>query len=446
MSRTRTRTLVDAMSVPKKATKHSGPGYDLGQLRPPSSKPFGQPFDPSLYLWYHKTNAAARTPNVIDSLYNTETIIDSDPSKSRTHKPVQHTKTEVSLGYWDRIERSMTKNQYIPWYGSDYGWNIDIYQTFPLPTFSGMSLPATFTETALQQLNSEGWSALYPDFSSGFSAINSIVELKDFRSLFTKICGGAWRAVEMYAKLVRRQKIHRTLGELWLTDNFAIRPLVRDLVEAVNLVKKFDAARKRFNVQGAAGSTHHFTSQVIVSEGTNWSSPFWQSFRTSRTYRHQARVRYSRNMSSAFDAAVRYYGFDMSLEKGWNMIPFSFMLDWFFSIGKSLEAMDIDTEITCDFKDGCSSITREMVVVRHGNFESAIYPNSIVVSFEPTPSKTFGLVLPQGHTAFASSRHSVYVRTPLQLSSAGGQPMPQYTKPAMGIIFPLAALAAARRP
>jgi len=63
-------------------------------------------------------------------------------------------------------------------------------------------------------------------------------------------------------------------------------------------------------------------------------------------------------MRSDSDAFLKYWGLKFTPEVIWNGIPFSFLVDYFFKIGKSIHAMKTDPNVSLLKTQYCESILR----------------------------------------------------------------------------------------
>lgn len=133
------------------------------------------------------------------------------------------------------------------------------------------------------------------------------------------------------SKFVRNGKsVIDAMAELWLEFRYAVRPLIYDMVQAVEawntILKKSD----RYTARG-----FHKTGPTVSSETSNWNLHANYDAIISRVQtvsaNYRAGVLFS--IDNLVNEVRSVWGLDKPFETIWELIPFSFIIDWFFTVG-----------------------------------------------------------------------------------------------------------------
>jgi hypothetical protein len=145
----------------------------------------------------------------------------------------------------------------------------------------------------------------------------------------------------------RRQRI---LGETWLEFAFGWRPLVADTLDAVEAIKSVLGVPSRARVSGRG-----FDQQLVSTSNSTLSGwpgyPLWWKYnqRTTET----VQVRYIASLKGTkspapdklSDHAIRSFGLGLNefVPTVWELLPWSFLVDYFVNVGDILGAVFTDT-------------------------------------------------------------------------------------------------------
>lgn len=156
-------------------------------------------------------------------------------------------------------------------------------------------------------------------------------------------------------KLLRQKQTNVTddFSSLWLEYRYAIRPLIVDIQNALKVLdtvikSRRLTARGREYAIGKWDDTFNTQEQISV-----FTASATTSVRTEESIKARAGCLYAVEESVASLATI--LGIDQPIESLYELIPFSFILDWFFSIGDLLQSwfkssgLDILTSwVTCE--------------------------------------------------------------------------------------------------
>lgn len=173
-------------------------------------------------------------------------------------------------------------------------------------------LPSTSNDMLVQ----EAASRIY---SSGHDTLTFLAELVELRSLF----------VNTARKLLTLSfpRNWRELSNDWLAGRYGWRVLFYDIMSLNEALRGLnDKRRTRFSEQAG----HHYTdSQTSVYQNE------FGAYHYERTVHDYVKV--SLRGSVTADAEIPAFQFNL-LQSGWELIPFSFVIDWFYGIGKAIAA------------------------------------------------------------------------------------------------------------
>jgi hypothetical protein len=223
-------------------------------------------------------------------------------------------------------------------------------------------------------LRAQAYWDMRPKFEGEVSMLNFLYELKDFRDIakvLSRVKGNpliqlyeamngherSLKAVTSKAKDVLGSPT-KSLAEAHLVNAFAVKPLISDLTEIFSQLGKMVSDAEREFGDNGAGNTRHWSSQldpVATWTGDSVSSSIVYRFGSSLqgTYTFTAKQRYKYTPRSKLNAFCTYWGLVPNLEVIWNALPFSFLVDYFLSVGKSLNRMRTDPNVTAYTMSSC---------------------------------------------------------------------------------------------
>lgn len=170
--------------------------------------------------------------------------------------------------------------------------------------------------------------------SNGWDSLTFIAELRPTLRMFKNV----GRRLESFNKDARRflnsktklNDARKVLANNWLEGRYGWRVLAYDLQDLGEALARASAkARSRFSER--TGGTQRWTDLWVKSfEGTD----FHWTYNVEDYYTLSAR--------GAVTADVRVPNFQFNpLLTGWEVIPYSFVVDWFIDVGNTLEALSL---------------------------------------------------------------------------------------------------------
>lgn len=213
------------------------------------------------------------------------------------------------------------------------------------------------------------WHTMQPRFEGQLSLLNAIFELKDFRDIIKflhKIPFGAIK--KSIAKESRGMKdlneISGGVAKAHLMNSFGIQPLIKDVVSGfMQLQQMVDAMQLQFQLDGETNNKRHYTEVFDITKTlaspypyASTNSSYLQGTRLRTVFNATLDYTYQYTLRTLHNAVKQYWGLDMSSEALWNMLPWSFFVDYFFNIGKTLKIMRHDTNVDLAVRGYCESL------------------------------------------------------------------------------------------
>jgi hypothetical protein len=256
-------------------------------------------------------------------------------------------------------------------------------------------VPTSLNDEARYRLTSLWEEKLIPQMKSGMDILVFLAELdeipalvKSLAGLLKKVPGPLLRELDgMNLKEILDSMSHR-----WLEYNFALRPLIQDLITTVKAAQGF--LKQLYSLAAGAGKPQkvHGGFQTVVAKGGETSRLFT---RGSGCYpgnngncpylgANPVDCQYYLDAVEMIDCVSRYgitvfyqyelppdiaglelkarallsaIGLKPSLETIWELIPFSFVLDWVFPVGDIVSRLKNDPlPIKTQIMDLCMSV------------------------------------------------------------------------------------------
>lgn len=161
--------------------------------------------------------------------------------------------------------------------------------------------------------------------------------------------GNLGRAADIFLDVRNNKK----LAEDWLKFQYHWRPLASDVWDAYNLVgAKFQQPGQHLS---AYGSTRTHAGGRPVRYNPNGSVRGFEVWRGFVTHRYKCWA----TVDPAAMRAATQTGLTNPLAVAWDLLPWSFAVDWLIPVGRTIGIMDAVKGLT--FKDGYSSLSGQMV-------------------------------------------------------------------------------------
>jgi len=246
-----------------------------------------------------------------------------------------------------------------PWGDKDYpSYQVPMLYTVDPEGFKFVNDPPNLDECIADSLK-----AVWPGIKAGLQSINSIYELKDFKTL-PKTILAINRGTKALTSLLKRsgrknfgrkplRAILHGIADGHLTMAFAISPLLSDLqaldAQIRNLRKKIDKLLKEEGKLKSSYFTLDISSQYLntkvlypVKISANDAGINWATRTVSDTATFNAVLRYSYTLrdlerqSATMRGLLDGFGVNFDPKYVWDAIPWSFVVDWVAGVGQWL--------------------------------------------------------------------------------------------------------------
>lgn len=132
-----------------------------------------------------------------------------------------------------------------------------------------------------------------------------------------------------------REFTPKELSDRWMEGRYAIRPLVYDMCDVVKAINR-DRTIKQFRQTYRSGATDSGTAtQSGVTVYTDSTYGYLTATKTSSRY-ITAKAGVLAAIESVSEATI--WGLNRPFEAMWELVPFSFVVDWFLNVGKVISS------------------------------------------------------------------------------------------------------------
>lgn len=274
-----------------------------------------------------------------------------------------HTYTHVSTyaywAYFTDVDQWTTTFGGTPWYATVGTWtNISLG--------SGGVLEDYDFETKCQ----DGLKAMLPGIKSELSLLNSIYELKDFKTLPTQLSRvfttlkslASWIASPQAGKTLKQlakmrtaylREGSKTVADAYLLNEFALSPLLNEITILQKILKSLaKQLKKLLENEGKVRRSYYvreLDDLIITNEESIWrntsNSSCYDGDRFTRivslpaglpTFRCYMEYKYHlsayQRAYSGIMSLLDVFGINLNPQIIWNAIPWSFAIDWVFRV------------------------------------------------------------------------------------------------------------------
>lgn len=198
---------------------------------------------------------------------------------------------------------------------------------------------------------------------------------RDFRSAVGFLLGGTSygrirrgsKTALVYQRSGRKLSASRTLAENWLELQYAWKPLLEDIHGSVQSISAY--MQKDRSVRVVRGSANE-----VLTVANTYAGQFGGTIGRGETLtRHRARVGIRYKVDDHLKAFLAQTGFTNPLNLAWEILPFSFVVDWLLPIGPYLETLSSwDGLVLIDGYQ--TQFTRQTVSIEISGFDNSGAP------------------------------------------------------------------------
>jgi hypothetical protein len=252
--------------------------------------------------------------------------------------------------------------------GSDWGgfvtrngtWNAYL-GGFPLlppsPTFD--------VSSQIDQAVTQAWSNVKLSETQALVSLGEARETIDSVFSMTRRLIKVARAIKkLDVKYLAKQLSAKELSDRYMEFRYSLRPLVGEVTNTLNAINSIGVRRDRLTFRGAVVDMYDTSNDLLRHDDTSfgvWEAGDWKRDRTLRQTRHTSvRVRAGVLTETWSDDLIGKFGLLDIPESTWELVPFSFVVDWFFNVGAKVAAFSYNYGL----RPLASWVTTELVTIR----------------------------------------------------------------------------------
>jgi hypothetical protein len=228
----------------------------------------------------------------------------------------------------------------------------------------------------------------YPRFQGVLDAmlprLDPAIDMVVWVAEFDEVIGLLMKPWTIWKKIKNRKKLKKTsladkFSNQWLERNFAVKPTVADTINLVKAVmswaEKLEALKKGAGLDKLHAARGGFTENIDLVDRMMWDQvscgcdkPFKLNLvETRHKLRGGVTVLYSYELPNAFDpfwekysAFLQAIGGSISAKTVWDLIPFSFVVDWIIDVGGWLDQFKFEAfPVNVVIRDMCLSLKED---------------------------------------------------------------------------------------
>lgn len=301
--------------------------------------------------WYNPTRKRAATPFVGSFVpYSSVKVMTDEVTphwfRCRNEGKIIVNPLSVVETRWYRTAMSISREAYAvarftrsgypdAWGFGSNGW--DYTGTYVPERFLGSTfLSAPSVDNVKDLAVTSSWSKTSEQDAMG------LVILAEGEKTIKSFISIGWRLIKILRALRRwdvgwlsRQFSPKELSDRWMEGRYAIRPVVYDMMDCIKAAHRNLAENpSRKTYRGGASDTDSVSAASVLTATFSGDSAWYARKQTQRSISARAGV------LAAIDevTAATSWGLNQPFTALWELIPFSFVVDWFFDVGKTIAA------------------------------------------------------------------------------------------------------------
>lgn len=214
-------------------------------------------------------------------------------------------------------------------------------------------------------------------YSKGYDALTFVAELGKLITMFRRLIP---RLASLVSETITNPKLRpEEVRNLWLEVRYGWRPLIYDMRDFTQTLEEFDAERRFYTER--SGDTFQGEFETVHWDNIVQQYGTWDS-RSSISWELSARG------SAALLVTPPKFQTN-PVTTAWELVPYSFVIDWFFDIGSflgSLSALAISSDVTVAHGSylKISKVTNMSMVATNGASGSLTFSEPMVHTMEKT--------------------------------------------------------------
>lgn len=162
--------------------------------------------------------------------------------------------------------------------------------------------------------------------------------VESMASILLRVARIAKAARRLNVRALRKEFTPKELANRWMELRYAIRPLIYDVKGIMNALS-VERSHVRQTFRGYASVSNW--EWTTTTRGLSWNSECTIEQKAEWTISARAQVLCDVNITD-----VSVYGVDQPIETMWELLPFSFIIDWFANVGDTIAAWTPNAGVT----------------------------------------------------------------------------------------------------
>lgn len=314
----------------------------------------------------------------------------------RAVKPVDHERgsfAAATANHTLRVGSSL--------YASTNVSDVLTHEMFPNPDYSISAYLLTFAKRAESEARTTGgyynrYQKCKPTMATRANMFVFLYELRDVKRMFEVLPRKHLRAVLRGPTGIKSIPLNswkevlglRNLNNLHLNYNFGWKPFIADIKAVKKAYDSFDTRLSKFLDNEGLDLRRHWSdtassiNKTYTFGGGSWAWAGNAYVSGTSTESSTFHFRYSLPQYAPDEMRRRAwldsFGLNLTLANIWRVVPWSFVVDWFYNISKVLdESADDWIQPYVDFIQGCDSVKTELTVKAELYFRSYPDPKSL---------------------------------------------------------------------
>lgn len=210
------------------------------------------------------------------------------------------------------------------------------YESYPTtPTLDPVTVRELATTAAYANANESELLILEP-IAESKETIHSLLKMAGrIIRLIAKVRKSAWKAV--WKEFTPKQ-----LSDRWMEGRYMIRPLIYDIAALMRVIENHSKPKRQRQTYRGSNSSSASNESVIKTFTRSGGYEIYSKYRTERTVSARAGV-----LCQVEEVEyISKLGLDQPVSTLWELVPCSFVVDWFCNLGKVIGSWEPKLGIT----------------------------------------------------------------------------------------------------
>lgn len=249
----------------------------------------------------------------------------------------------------------------------------------------------------VSQADNRARTSFYKQVRDAQTMLQGMVAVGEFREtvrMFKRPLSGLQDLIQSYVKKLRKAKKQKpkkwrdAIAETWLEQRFGWAPLLSDISDARDAYNSLLDEKKDqvIHVQGSGTQEWYVVNHMNQQNGAGVTgSRLWIARSLTNSHQHVVRYRGAVVKRAATTATDRFarFGFDANqfIPTVWELLPWSFLIDYFASVGDVLDAtFTVTSNLKWINKTDIRRVTSRMWMDVDLNFVKSKFPGNSWIS------------------------------------------------------------------